>query len=238
MIQILKIGDFSSLQFSATLPGLAYLITVPAKWFAQCRKTSDDVRNSFVLNPPATKNMKNDFESVIDFWFADPVRKKWWDKDDVFDCEISQRFSALHQKAVRGELSSWRANPLGRLAEIILLDQFSRNMFRDQPGAFAHDQQARQLTYLAVKLGADLALTAEQRAFLYMPLMHSESVADHAEAVRLFSSHPDLNSSLGFELRHKAIIDRFGRYPHRNTILGRPSTAEEEAFLQQPGSAF
>ena len=111
-------------------------------------------------------------------------------------------------------------------------------MFRDQPGAFATDELARQCTREAVAAGADQALTVQQRAFLYMPLMHSESATDHEEAVRLYSSDPGLKNNLDFELKHKAIIDRFGRYPHRNRILGRVSTPEEVAFLEQPGSSF
>lgn len=140
--------------------------------------------------------------------------------------------------ASEGGLTSWRQTPEGRLAEIIVLDQFPRNMFRNQADAFATDELARQCTRNAVAAGADKALTPQQRAFLYMPLMHSESRADHEEAVRLYSSHPELSYNLDFELKHKAIIDRFGRYPHRNAALGRTSTPEEKNFLEQPGSSF
>jgi uncharacterized protein (DUF924 family) len=176
--------------------------------------------------------------SIIEFWFSERVRKKWWAKDEAFDQEIRDRFSEVHKAAVGGALINWRETASGRLAEIIVLDQFSRNMFRDQAGAFAQDPLARQLTHAAVEQKADLDLTPEQRAFLYMPLMHSECHSDHEEAIRLYSSHPDLASNLNFELRHKAIIDQFGRYPHRNQILGRESTAEESEFLKQPGSSF
>ena len=177
-------------------------------------------------------------ETIIDFWFSDRVRKKWWHKDVAFDEEILEQFSALHEQAVRGELANWRETALGRLAEIIVLDQFSRNMFRNQTGAFAQDALARQLTHAAVAQKADLSLSPDHRAFLYMPLMHSELASDHDEAVRLYSSHPDLSNNLKFELKHKAIIDRFGRYPHRNEVLGRESSAQEKAFLQQPASSF
>jgi len=177
-------------------------------------------------------------QDIIDFWFSERVRKMWWGKDEAFDEEIRTRFADVHQQAAANELSAWRQTPEGRLAEIIVLDQFPRNMFRDQAAAFATDEQARQCTREAVAAGADLALAVQLRTFMYMPLMHSESAADHEQAVQLFSSDPGLKNILNFELKHKAIIDRFGRYPHRNEILGRTSTAEEEAFLQQPGSSF
>ena len=182
--------------------------------------------------------MTTGYQDIIDFWFSERVRKMWWGKDEAFDEEIRTRFADVHQKAAAKELHSWRQNPMGRLAEIIVLDQFPRNMFRDQAEAFATDELARQRTREAVAAGADLALAAQLRAFLYMPLMHSESVSDHEQAVHLFSSDPGLKNILDFELKHKAIIDRFGRYPHRNQVLGRTSTSEEEAFLQQPGSSF
>lgn len=182
--------------------------------------------------------MKQHINTVIEYWFSDRVRKKWWAKNAAFDAEIFDEFSDLHKKATNGDLAHWRQTALGRLAEIIVLDQFSRNMFRDRARAFAQDDMARRLTHEAVKQQADLLLTAEQRAFLYMPLMHSESAPDHAEAVRLYSSHPDLKTNLEFELKHKAIIDRFGRYPHRNEVLGRESSEQEKAFLRRPGSSF
>jgi uncharacterized protein (DUF924 family) len=177
-------------------------------------------------------------QDIIDFWFSERVRKMWWRKDEAFDEEIRTRFSDVQQRAAANELQAWRQTPQGRLAEIIVLDQFPRNMFRDQAEAFATDELARKRTREAVASGADQALSAQQRAFLYMSLMHSESATDHEQAVQLYSSHPDLKNNLDFELKHKAIIDRFGRYPHRNRILGRTSSAEEEAFLQQPGSSF
>jgi len=166
------------------------------------------------------------------------VRKKWWNKDAGFDREIRDRFEAIYQRAVDGGLAEWRQKPPGRLAEIIVLDQFPRNMYRDQAAAFAHDDLARRLTREAVAAGADQELDPQQRSFLYLPLMHSEEPEDHEEAVRLYSSHPGLADNLKFEYRHKAIIDRFGRYPHRNEILGRHSTPEEVAFLGEPGSSF
>jgi len=179
-----------------------------------------------------------DYPEIIAFWFSEPVRRKWWAKDAAFDEEIRRHFAALHALAKTEKLSGWRSTAEGRLAEIIVLDQFSRNMFRATREAFEQDELARRLTREAVACGADLALTPAQRAFLYMPLMHSEALADHVESMRLYASHPDLSFNLEFAGKHKAIIDRFGRYPHRNAQLERESSPEEMLFLQQPGSAF
>ena len=140
-------------------------------------------------------------------------------------------------RAVQCELFDWRATPGGRLAEILVLDQFSRNIHRDREGAFAGDGIALALAQEAVSIGADQALPVDRRTFLYLPYMHSESAAIHEVAVSLFAT-PGLEQNYQFELMHKAIIDRFGRYPHRNAALGRESTPEELAFLQTPGSSF
>ena len=177
------------------------------------------------------------YQEIINFWFDEIESKLWWIKDTAFDTEIGQRFGAIHAAALRCECYRWRVHPLGRLAEIIVLDQFSRNIYRDQPLAFANDSLSLALAQEAIALQADNALTATQKAFLYMPYMHSESAAIHEVAVTLFDQ-PGMESNLSFELRHKTIIDRFGRYPHRNAMLGRTSTEEEIAFLQQPGSSF
>jgi uncharacterized protein (DUF924 family) len=179
----------------------------------------------------------NDFQSVIDFWFAEIDRKLWFKKDADFDATISARFADVHAAAAKGELSHWRDSIAGRLAEVIVLDQFSRNLFRDDSRAFAQDVVALVLAQEAVRLGLDATLPAVQKAFLYMPYMHSESGLVHEQAVKLYSQ-PGLEFNLDFEMRHKVIIDRFGRYPHRNAILGRASTAEEVAFLQEPESSF
>lgn len=176
-------------------------------------------------------------DEVIAFWFDELTPSDWWTKSPEFDRHIRDRFGALHAAASAGELWRWRGAPIGRLAEIIVLDQFSRNMFRDAPGAFAQDAMALTLAQEAVACGADASLATPQRCFLYMPYMHSESVLVHEEALRLYDQ-PGLEKNLDFERRHKAIIDRFGRYPHRNAILGRSSTAEEIEFLAQPGSSF
>ena len=176
-------------------------------------------------------------ESVLSFWFDEIESSQWFVKDSDFDELIKARFASIHRQAKAGELYKWRASPEGRLAEIIVLDQFSRNMFRDQAEAFASDSLALVLAQEAVSCRADLALSAVQRSFLYMPFMHSESRAIHEVALSLFSQK-GLEGNLNFEKRHKEIIDRFGRYPHRNEILGRVSSEEELAFLKQPGSSF
>jgi uncharacterized protein (DUF924 family) len=177
------------------------------------------------------------YSAVLDFWFQEITPAQWWKVDPAFDQLIAQRFGNLHRQAASAELYPWRATPQGRLAEIIVLDQFSRNMFRGTPRAFATDALALALAQEAVKAQADRALPPPERAFLYMPYMHSESPAIHEVAERLFKDCGQGNNH-DFELRHKAIIDRFGRYPHRNAMLGRESTAEELAFLTLPGSGF
>lgn len=176
-------------------------------------------------------------QQVIDFWFKEIDPSQWWVKDSVFDNTIEQRFKKVHQQAAAGELYIWRETAHGRLAEIIVLDQFSRNMYRDTPKAFAFDAMALILSQEAVNIGADKELTPTERAFLYMPFMHSESLAIHQRAIALFDQ-PQMEHNLDFEIRHKDIIERFGRYPHRNEIVGRQSTPQEVAFLTEPGSSF
>ncbi|HEW9975835.1 MULTISPECIES: DUF924 family protein [Shewanella] len=176
-------------------------------------------------------------QQIIHFWFEEISPKAWWVKDPEFDNTIERRFGALLHAARQGELWHWRQTPQGRLAEILLLDQFSRNIHRDTPDAFSADPMALALAQEAISIGADKQLQAPMLAFLYMPFMHSESAVIHQQAQKLFASE-QTRDNYDFELRHKAIIDRFGRYPHRNAILGRQSTAEELAFLEQPGSSF
>jgi uncharacterized protein (DUF924 family) len=175
--------------------------------------------------------------AVLDFWFDELGRDAWFAKSDDVDARIKARFEATHAAACACELSGWRVNAAGRLAEIIVLDQFSRNLFRDDARAFAADPMALALAQEAIDRGLDQDLPVGQRAFLYMPFMHSESARIHEQAVRLFSA-AGLEFNLEFERKHKAIIDRFGRYPHRNDVFGRTSTKEEIAFLAEPGSAF
>ncbi|MDZ7862243.1 DUF924 family protein [Acidovorax sp.] len=176
-------------------------------------------------------------KSILHFWFEELTNKQHFVKDTALDEAMRSRFGATLEAAARCELFAWRATPEGRLAEILVLDQFSRNIFRDTPRAFAQDALALVLAQEMVAGGHDQQLDVAQRAFAYMPYMHSESLVVHAEAVRLFAQ-PGLENNLNFEQRHKAIIERFGRYPHRNAILGRTSSAEELAFLSEPGSSF
>jgi uncharacterized protein (DUF924 family) len=177
------------------------------------------------------------YGDVIEFWFTESGPEKWWKKDSQFDRQIGERFGTVHEQAINCELFAWRASAAGRLAEIIVIDQFSRNMYRDTPKSFAFDPLALALAQEAISQQVQLALAGPQRAFLYMPYMHSESREIHKIAAVLFSE-PEVEGNRDFELRHKAIIDQFGRYPHRNEILGRTSTAAELEFLQEPGSSF
>ena len=176
-------------------------------------------------------------QQVLQFWFHDIEPRQWWVVDPAFDAQLRERFLPLLEQAAQAELQDWRRTPQGRLAEVIVLDQFSRNIFRGTPRAFAQDPLALGLAQEALAAGVLQELPQEQRSFLLMPFMHSESRRIHEQADRLFAQWAPGNSH-DFELRHKSIIDRFGRYPHRNAILGRVSTPEELAFLQQPGSSF
>ncbi|WP_416307142.1 DUF924 family protein [Neptunicella sp. SCSIO 80796] len=177
------------------------------------------------------------YRQIIDFWFKEIEPSQWWKKDDEFDQYIRARFIGVYNQAIQGELFTWRRHSQGRLAEIIILDQFSRNMFRDKPQAFSQDNMALVLAQEAVAAGVDNELTPIQNSFLYMPFMHSESKLLHNIAEKLYRQN-GIENNLDFELRHKAIIERFGRYPHRNDILGRESTEEEIDFLKQAGSSF
>lgn len=174
---------------------------------------------------------------VLAFWFDALKPRQWFFRDARLDEEIARRFGALLAAAARCELWAWRDSDDGRLAEIIVLDQFSRNIHRGTPQAFANDPLALALAQEAVARGVDRRLEARRRAFLYMPYMHSESLAIHARALELFDQ-PGLEDNLKAERQHHAILLRFGRYPHRNAILGRTSSAEELAFLATPGSSF
>ncbi len=177
-------------------------------------------------------------QQVLSFWFEELQPQQWFRGGEAVDAMVRDRFAVTLEQAAAGELEHWRDTVQGRLAEIIVLDQFSRNMHRNTPAAFAMDPVALVLSQEAVRNGALAGLdNAAQRGFLLMPYMHSESRHIHQQAVPLFRDHAPA-TEYGFELAHKAIIDRFGRYPHRNAILQRVSTQEELEFLQQPGSSF
>lgn len=177
------------------------------------------------------------YHRVLEFWFEEIDPRQWWVADPVFDQLIASRFLVLLQSAMKGELYGWRKEPKGRLAEIIVLDQFSRNIYRNTPAAFSQDPMALVLAQAAIESGAHTALSAMECSFLLLPYMHSESIQIHDVAEHLYKEFapPD---NYAFELKHKVIISQFGRYPHRNAILGRESSPEELVFLQQPGSSF
>lgn len=186
---------------------------------------------------------------VLEFWFGAPgsaehgsLRKCWFEKDPAFDAEIRRRFLSLVDEAAAGRLDDWADRPERLLALIVLLDQFPRNLFRDAPRAFATDAQALALAQQALAQGVDAQLMPVARAFIYLPFEHSEDLAMQDRAVALFSAlaqHGEAFASyLDYAERHRDVIRRFGRFPHRNAILGRASTPEEIAFLARPGAGF
>jgi len=189
-------------------------------------------------------------QDVLDFWFGAPgsadagqVRRAWFVKDEAFDALIRERFGATIDAAVAGGLREWDdGGPPGVLARLLVLDQFTRNAWRGTPRAFAGDALALAAAQRLVRAGADRALPPQQRAFVYMPFEHAEDAAMQARAVELFgalaAAHPGFDEMLDYAHRHRAVIARFGRFPHRNAILGRASTPQELAFLAQPGSRF
>ena len=192
-------------------------------------------------------------KSILEFWFGsdpnEPLKnsKTWYQKNAEFDAEIKKRFEKCLTLAARGGLDSWKATPEGYLALIILLDQFSRNVYRDTPGAFQNDPLALSASLEAQRLGLDRQLGPIQRTFLYMPMMHAENREIQKRSVETFrrlaeESPPQfqekLKDNLNYAERHAAIIERFGHFPHRNQILGRSSIPEEIEFLKQPGSGF
>ncbi len=176
-------------------------------------------------------------EKILHFWFEEITPNQWYEKNKDIDNRIRAQFLSTHEQAARGETAGWRSTPQGRLAEIIVLDQFSRNMFRDHSQAFAFDALALELAQEVVRVGDDQKLSATQRQFIYLPYMHSEDPRIHEKALVLFNQ-PGLEENLEYEHHHKKIIDRFGRYPHRNQILGRVSTPEEIEFLKEKFSSF
>ncbi|MCA9765152.1 MAG: DUF924 domain-containing protein [Carnobacterium sp.] len=181
--------------------------------------------------------IKKEYQNVLDFWFEEIEPKQQFVKDKTFDQEIITRFRKDHERASQGELVAWRETIEGCLAEIILLDQFSRNMHRGHPKSFAYDGIALVLAQEALKHEDLKKLSIEKLAFLYMPFMHSESLVIHEFALEYFRKE-GLEESLKYEKKHRNILVKFGRYPHRNDILERKSTPEELAFLKKPGSSF
>jgi uncharacterized protein (DUF924 family) len=170
------------------------------------------------------------YREVLDFWFAEEVKPLWFRATPDFDAALRERFMATWQAAAAGELDHWADSPEGALALVIVLDQFPLNMFRGQPQSFATEARAREVVKRAIARGWDREFEGAQLAFLYMPLMHSEALADQERSVALFEA-AGLTDNLRFARHHRDLIRRFGRFPHRNAILGRPNTEEEEAYL-------
>ncbi len=200
--------------------------------------------------------MSDRIEDVLDFWFGElnelgcsspEHRKRWWTKSNAFDGAIKSHFLGDYEAIVAGERDAWRNTARGTLAYIVILDQFSRNMFRGASEMFAADELAREVCCEGLDAAFDTELSFDERVFFYLPLEHSEEMADHRRCIELFEGlldcapEPlagDAKYYLDFAVRHKAVIERFGRYPHRNETLGRASTPDETEFLQEPGSSF
>ncbi len=184
---------------------------------------------------------------VLAFWFGERARPLWFEKDEAFDVEIRAGFGAAHRDAAAGRLAAWEKTPDGAVALVILLDQFSRNIHRGTPRAFACDQAAREVADRAIACGFERQLTFDQRVFLYLPFEHSEDLADQRRCVALFRGLAESQTGalrdqgfgyVGYAERHAEIIERFGRFPHRNQVLGRETTPAEDAFLREPNSSF
>ena len=198
----------------------------------------------------------DDLHAVLNFWFgldtddaktAQSQAKLWWSKNDDLDAAIRDGFANLTEQALQKELTGWENTAEGRLALVILCDQFPRNMYRNTPESFAYDAQARAYCEAGLQAQADRQLRHIQRVFFYLPLEHSESLADQDRAVALYDAlrqevpetqRETFEGFYQFAIKHRAVIQRFGRFPHRNVILGRTSTAEEVKFLSEPGSSF
>lgn len=197
--------------------------------------------------------MEKPYERILDFWFgasADETKERaarWWKKDPAFDQEIRAQFEPYLLSAVRGELNAWLEEPESSVAFVVLLDQFSRNMYRDTPEAFAQDERALGATLQGMERGFDARLSPLRRYFFYMPMMHAENRSIQQRSVQTFEKLAEekdtgfdgmLRGAADYARRHRAIVERFGRFPHRNNILERTTTAEEAAFLLTPGSSF
>ena len=192
--------------------------------------------------------MQSSPADVLAFWFGSEgepgygeFRDQWFQKDEAFDREVTDRFGDLYKRAAAGELDAWRQEAEGCLALVIVLDQFPRNMFRGDARTHATDEQALEATKYAIERALDRELPAFQRMFLYMPFMHAESVEDQRRSVELFeglAAEPGGPDVVEYAVGHREIVEKFGRFPHRNAILGRETTPEEAEFLTQPGSSY
>ena len=178
-----------------------------------------------------------EIERIIGYWFADGQKERWFAADPDLDADLRARFLPLVERAAAGELAAWAASADGSLALCLLLDQFPRNIWRGTPRAYASDPLARDVARAALEAGQDLAVAVERRPFFYLPFEHSEDLSDQELCLSLMAGLGD-PTMVDYARRHREIIARFGRFPHRNAVLGRPSTPEENDFLQQPGSSF
>lgn len=180
----------------------------------------------------------DDLERLLAFWFSERARARWFEPDPAFDRDVREAFLPLYHDAANGGLVAWRETPCGCLGLVLLLDQVPRNVFRDQPRAYATDAQAREVAAHALARGFDLALGEEERGFLYMPFQHSEDPEDQERSVRLFETLDGDPRWAESARRHRDIVARFARFPHRNAVLGRSSTPQEAAFLAEHGRGF
>lgn len=180
----------------------------------------------------------NNINGVLAFWLHEAGPSKWFDADPEFDVEVTKRLLPAHLAASNGDLADWTETPDGVLALCILLDQAPRNMFRGTPRAFATDPLALTIATDAIAREQDLMLPDDQRLFIYLPFEHSERIEDQRLAVRLIANRTRDPSRLDYACRHLAVISQYGRFPHRNAILGRESTEAEQAYLAMPGAGF
>lgn len=178
-------------------------------------------------------------EKILHFWFVESQPEQWFMKNDDFDRTIIDRFTETYNNAADGQYDSWQDDPEGCVALCIVLDQFPRNMFRGSPKSFATDERALQIAKHAVSKGFDMQVAVKKRGFLYLPYEHSEDLNDQRKSVELYSKMK-AEDPLGYDyaLRHLEVIEQFGRFPHRNVILGRKNTAEEDIYLSRPGAGF
>ncbi len=179
----------------------------------------------------------DEVQSVLRFWFEESTPQQWFEKSDDYDRAIRDHFGALHAAAARGDHDGWAETPDGALALILVLDQFSRNLFRDDPRAFAQDAKALGIAKDAIAIGHDMEVSEARRVFFYVPFEHSEDLADQEACLPYFEALSNADY-LKYAIAHRDIIARFGRFPHRNAVLGRESTQEEIEFLKTPGSSF
>jgi uncharacterized protein (DUF924 family) len=183
--------------------------------------------------------MRDSRHEILHFWFAETEPAQWFQKNEAFDDEVRHRFLATYKMARDGMCDDWKQNAEGCLALILLLDQFPRNMFRDRPEAFATDGKALVVAKFTISRGYDQVLPFVQRRFVYLPFEHSENLADQKRSVQLFETMEDEDPlALEYARRHLKVIEQFGRFPHRNKILGRDNMPEEDEYLAQPGAGF